>query len=444
MRFHVRLGNAMVACLFSTTTGFASDAPAHPTDEFALAQVIVNPEPFDNDRFGGPISLSGNRFAVGAYFNDTNDLTDSGAVYIYGHQGNQWVLEAQPVPTDPAVDDWFAIASLQGDRLAVGAPMKNQRIGAAYVFERNPANGLWVQQAKLLPETPTTGCGVLGCHLFGNSVSMDGDTVAVSAHVENEEAGAVYVFVRNAQGTWTQQARLAGGGVLADSHFGNQVALEGNTLLVGAYHQNVSSAQRGAAYVFVRDQGAWTQQAQLLASDGDADDLFGSDVALSGNTAVVGARGADLDEASKRGAAYVFVRTGAQWTLQARLDASDGVGSAPGDPFGDQFGYSVAVRGDDVWIGKFPGVGSFAAPDRIGAAYHYRRTAGIWSEVEHFTPEAGSPGDGFANALAFDDRTLLVGSIHEGTAPGEVPSRGAVYAYAKSPDDRIFADDFEP
>lgn len=444
MSSSLRFANAALVCLFLCGIVGAPDLSAQTLSGFVQAQEIVNPEPAANDRFGGPLSLSGDRMATAAFLNDTNGLSNSGAVYIYRREAGLWVLDAQPIPTDPGIDDWFAIVSLDGDRLAVGAQQKNSLIGATYIFERNPVDGLWLQRARLLPAMPSTNCGVVGCHRFGNTVALSGDTVAVGAHLENGQSGAAYVFVRNNQGTWIQQDRLVGSGAVASSEFGNHLALEGDTLLVGSYLEVVASERRGAAYVFVRDQGVWTQQARLLAPDGNESDLFGNAVSLSGNTAVVGARGADLNGQMRRGAAYVYVRNGTQWTLQARLNASDGVGGAPGDADGDQFGYSVKVRGDDVWVGKYPGNSTIPAPGRNGAAYHFHRDAGgHWDEIEHFAPPSGSPGDGFANAIAFDDHALLIGANMEGTPPNEVSMRGTVYAYTKVDDDRIFADDFE-
>ena len=438
----LRFACAALACLLLAGTR-APDARAQALSGFVFTQEIVNPEPAINDRFGGPISLSGNRVAIGAYLNDTNGLSNAGAAYVYRREAGLWVPDAQPLPNDPDIDDWFGVVSLDGERLAVGAQEKNNRIGAAYIFDRDPASGLWNQQAKLLPVTPATSCsGTEGCR-FGGTVSLQGDTVAVGSYEENAQTGAAYVFTRNAQGAWVQQARLLGSDIVAGSRLGSYVALDGDTLLAGAFFHDVTSERQGAAYVFVRSQGTWTEQARLLAPDGDGFDLFGSAVALDGNTAVVGARAADLGSQMRRGAAYVFVRNGTQWTLQARLNASDGVGGGSGNSYGDQFGYSVKVRGDDIWVGKYPGSGVTPMPGRNGAVYHYRRNAGVWTEIEHFTPPSGSPGDGFANAIALDGRVLLIGANLEGSPPDEVSMRGTVYAYTSVADDRIFADDFE-
>lgn len=393
---------------------------------------IVNPQPAASDHFGVNISVSGNRFAVCSVFHDTGGIGDAGAVYLYSMRNGQWSVEAQPVPDDPGVNDQFCAVSLQSGRLVVGASRKASGIGAGYLFERN-ATGAWAQRQKFQPDSPTSSCGdSAGCHLFGVDVALDGDTAVFSAHTESTRRGAAYVFTRNAQGTWMRTARLTASDATPHSQFGNSVAIDGGTIVVGAqFHPNGSG--RGAAYVYTRNpQGVWGEQSRLIDVDGTNSDIFGFSVAVDGDTAVVGAHGRD----SRRGAAYVFVRRDGAWNRQTRLLASDGVA-------GDQFGYSVQISGDDVLVGKYPGVDSGPAADRNGAVYHFRRVGDIWTETEHFTPPSGSAGDGFGVAVARNDRILVAGASREGTPPGEISDRGAVYVYDVSPSDRIFADEFE-
>ncbi|MBW1789419.1 MAG: IPTL-CTERM sorting domain-containing protein, partial [Deltaproteobacteria bacterium] len=147
-----------------------------------------------------------------------------------------------------------------------------------------------------------------------------------------------YVFVRSGV-TWTQQKKLtADVGAIRD-YFGHAVALSGETALVGARGAKVgSNDDQGAVYVFVRSGTTWTPQEKLTADDGAADDEFGNAVALSGATALVGARDADVGGNDRQGAVYVFVRSGATWTQQEKLTADDGAA-------GDDFGRSVALSG---------------------------------------------------------------------------------------------------
>ena len=217
-----------------------------------------------------------------------------------------------------------------------GYPDNGAGSGAAYVFTRDGA-GVWTQQAKLLASDGAAG------DAFDFSVAVAGDTAviaAVGADAQGADSGAAYVFTRDGAGVWTQQAKLlASDGNISD-RFGSSVAVAGDTAVIGASRDDDNGADKGAAYVFTRDgAGVWTQQAKLLASDGNMSDRFGSSVAVAGDTAVIGAS-RDDDNGADKGAAYVFTRDGAGvWTQQAKLLASDGAA-------GDFFGSSVAVAGD--------------------------------------------------------------------------------------------------
>jgi hypothetical protein len=187
----------------------------------------------------------------------------------------------------------------------------------------------WQQQVEL-----TAADGVPGDHL-GGPVALSGDTALVGAWAKNHGAGAAYVFVRSGS-RWAQQARLTARGGAAGDWFGASVALSGDTALVGA----PLAGHTGAAYVFVRDGSRWTQQARLTARDGSACDWFGRTVALSGDTALMGA----WYKNNHAGAAYVFVRDGSRWAQQAELTARDGAAE-------DYFGSSVALCGDTALVG---------------------------------------------------------------------------------------------
>ena len=199
---------------------------------------------------------------------------------------------------------------------------------------------LAVQQAEL-----TAADGAF-YDFFGSSVALSGDTalVGASGHTvgTNGLQGAAYVFVRSGS-SWSQQGPelVAGDGAYNDE-FGYSVAVSGDTALVGAIEHDVGAkAGQGAAYAFVRSGTVWTQQAELTAGDGIAHDWFGHSVALFGDTAVVGANLARWE----RGAAYVFVRSGSSWSQQGpALVHGD-------DAASDAFGYSVALSGDSALVG---------------------------------------------------------------------------------------------
>jgi hypothetical protein len=190
----------------------------------------------------------------------------------------------------------------------------------------------WTQQAKLTASDAAAG------DQLGYSVAISGSTAVVSALAKNAATGAAYVFTHTTTG-WSQQAKLTASDAASPDEFGSSVAVSGSTAVVGSFNNNSGA---GAAYVFARSGTTWSQQAKLTASDAASGDAFGESVALYGSTAVVSAPVKN----SNTGAAYVFARSGTSWSQQAKLTASDGAS-------GDSFGYSVAISGSTAVIGAY-------------------------------------------------------------------------------------------
>ncbi|MGI6496308.1 MAG: FG-GAP repeat protein [Kiritimatiellia bacterium] len=292
------------------------------------------------DCFGWPVALDGDTALVGTYRDDDNG-TDSGSAYVFTRSGGIWTRQAKLTAPDGADEDWFGgSVALHGDTALVGADgddVKGSESGSAYVFTRDGTT--WSQQAKLIASDGAAE------DWFGRSVALSGDTALVGAYGDDDkgaDSGSVYVFTRN-DTTWTQQAKLTAPDGAAWEYFGCSVALDGDTALVGAYWDDDKGDYSGSAYVFTRSGTAWSQQAKLTASDGAYDDCFGWSVALDGDTALVGA-GWDGDKGYYSGSAYVFTRDGTNWTQQAKLTASDGAAY-------DNFGCSVALSGDTALVG---------------------------------------------------------------------------------------------
>src|SRR6266536_5322560 len=173
---------------------------------------------------------------------------------------------------------------------------------------------------------------------FGVSVAVDGDTAVVGAYLDDtpggSDAGSAYVFVRSGT-TWTEQAHLSAPDAEFNDNFGLPVAVDGDTAVVGAESgDSPTVADSGAAYVFVRLGTTWTAQDKLTAPDAERSDLFSSSLAVSGDTAVVGASHDATPAGFEAGSAYVFVRSGSAWTPQAHL-------TAPDAEVGDDFGRAV-------------------------------------------------------------------------------------------------------
>jgi hypothetical protein len=258
--------------------------------------------------------------------------------------------------------------------------------------------------------------------LFGANVAIDGDTLAVGAPAHSDpgapQAGAVYVFTRSA-GAWTLQGDVLTGGAAYDA-FGSGVALTGDTLLVGA-------SRGGYATVFVREDGVWTAKAELTPDPATPGDGFGASVSLSGDTALVGAPGAEVSGVVC-GAAYAFTRSGGVWSQQAKLNASEYVSA------GDSLGSSVAINGDTALIGA-PDTDLEGTPN-AGAAYLYVRCGPVWGDPSRLTPWVPAQARNFGSAVALDDEAAAIGG------PGSQSGRGAVYTYYRlgdmwlAPEDR--------
>jgi hypothetical protein len=216
--------------------------------------------------------------------------------------------------SDPATGDRFGdsvAVSTDGNTIIVGASAKstspNTGDGAAYVYTL--VSGVWTQQAKLVASDRES------LEYFGVSVdlSADGSTAIIGAYLEDTSPstneGAAYVFTRSA-GVWTQQQKLVASDRQFDDRFGNSVALssDGNTALIGASSADTPGLDKGAAYVFTRTSGTWTEQQKLLASDAASNDYFGQNVALSanGSIAIIIASDEDTSPSTNNGAAYIY------------------------------------------------------------------------------------------------------------------------------------------
>ncbi|HKQ47427.1 MAG TPA: thrombospondin type 3 repeat-containing protein [Phycisphaerae bacterium] len=298
-----------------------------------------------NDFFGRSVAVSGDTAVIGAYGDDHGGENDAGSAYVFIRTGGVWSQQAKLTASDAAEEDWFGVSvAVSGDTAVVGAYSDDHAggttAGSAYVFIR--VNGDWTEQQKL------TASDAAQDDRFGWSVAIAGDTAVVAAyfddHLGRTDAGSAYVFVRSA-GVWTQQQKLTASDAAAGDNFGGSVTLYGDTAVVGAIGDDHAGATEvGSAYVFTRTGGVWTQQQKLTASDAALDDLFGYSVALSGDSAVIGAVHDSLPGEPYAGSAYTFTRAGGVWTEQEKLILSDA-------EWGDNFGASVALSGDTVVVG---------------------------------------------------------------------------------------------
>jgi hypothetical protein len=369
------------------------------------------------DGLGSVVAISGDTMVVGARFEDSNQTTITNG------------------------------ANASTDNSASNA-------GAAYVFVRS--GNSWSQQAYL--KAPNAEAS----DQFGTSVAISGDTIVVGANAEDSNqttitngasannsassAGAAYVYTRSGS-SWSQQAYLKAPNAEAGDLFGRVVAISGDTIVVGAHTEasnqttitngasasaNNAASEAGAAYVFVRSGNSWSQQAYLKAPNANALELFGTSVAINGDTIVVGANAEDSNQttitngstasadnsASSAGAAYVFTRSGSNWSQQAYL-------KAPNAQAQDHFGTSVAISGDTIVVGArlensnqtTITNGSTASTDNsassAGAAYVFVRSGSSWSQQAYLKAANAETSDNFGDSVAISGDTIVVGASAE-------------------------------
>ena len=404
------------------------------------------------DRFGERVALSadGQTLAVGVSGEDSaatgvggdqddDSANNAGAVYVYARGGAVWTQQAYIKASNTDAEDQFGMSmalSADGQTLVVGA-----------TGERSAATG------------------------------VDGNQSDNTAY----RAGAVYVYERVGL-KWTQQAYIKASNTDAGDRFGVSVALsaDGQTLVVGAQgeasdaigidgnQQNNSAVAAGAVYVYTRSGSAWTQQAYIKASNTDAFDFFGVNVALSadGQTLAVGAWGEDsavngvnrnqLDNtAEDAGAVYLFTREGAVWTQQDFIKASnaEGMNFDVGDFIGDSFGQSVALSADGQSLVVGAPFEDSAATGvegdqrdntaiNAGSVYVYARMGEGWSQQAYIKASNADTEElfGVSVAMSAEGQTLLVGawgesSIATGIAGDQgdntADNAGAAYVYTR-------------
>ena len=355
-----------------------------------------------DDWFGWSMAMDGDTAVVGAR---TDDST-AGSAYVLTQQSGVWSQVAKLTASDGAAGEEFGESvSIDGETVVVGAPQHDGGKGVAYLFTK-PGTG-WADATETAKLTASDGSGG---DEFGDSVAVDGDTVVVGAPLDDDNisnSGSAYVFTKPSGG-WgdaTQTAKLTASDGLLYSRFGSSVDVDGDTVMVGAATHDLA---RGAVYVFSKPGSGWadaTEMAQLTASDADAGDQLGWSMELDGDTLVVGATFDDVN-GEHSGSAYVFTEPVGGWTdatQTAKLTAFDGAAN-------DQFGTSVAIDGDMVVVGAplDDGVGLSS-----GSVYTFSKPSGGWATVARTATIKASDeafGDRFGKSVAVDGETLLVGA----------------------------------
>ena len=383
-------------------------------------RVRIRMIPIDRDgasAFGTSVAINGETAVIGATGGKVGqDIV--GAAYVFTrNEPPFWNQHTKLTASDSRGGDQLGYAvALSGSEVIAGAPKHSAGglgSGAAYIYEQKE-DGTWVETIKLSDgETASED-------QFGISVAISGNLAISGAQQDDDvapNAGAAYIFERS--GTlWLQRTKLVADDAKAGDLFGNTVAISGETVVVGAPGADDAGPESGAAYVFTYLGDEWVQRAKLIGDDTSMFDHFGTAVAVHENTALIGAHGKD-EGAEDSGAAYIFVRNGVSWIQQAKLAHRNAVP-------GDQFGYAVAIYGDNALIGAHR---SDATGPDSGAAYIFTRNGGTWNQDFELIPNDSGLGDEFGYAVDLTNGIAIIGAPKEDRSE---PDMGAAYVFVET------------
>ncbi len=385
-----------------------------------------------NDRFGSAVAITAETLLVGAPYRDVSSVSDAGTAYVFARdQGgaNNWGQTAVSTASVLSNSAYYGYrVSVDGARAVVGAPQDNNYYGAAYLLGQNQGGAnAWGQVKKL------TASDAAYNDWFGGSVGLDGDTVVVAALYDDDRgssSGSAYLFERHQGGAdnWGQSHKLTASDGAAGDRFGWSVAVAGDAVLAASPYDGEGGSEAGSVYAFDRHAGGahqFGQTRKLTATAADADDEFGSSLAMEAGWLVVGAP----EYNGGQGAAHVFRRddggtpvdyTDDRWFFTRTLYTTS-VDSNAG------LGHAVAVSGNRIVVGA-PRDGS----NNSGAAVIFEQNQGgtnNWGFVKKITATDAAADDRFGSSVGFSGDTLVVGAE---LGDAGVANTGAAYVFARN------------
>ncbi len=405
---HTRV-TILSAVILSLTTLLNVPALAFADDRFATQVKLSEPIP----GFGMTVDIDGNTAAVGASGFRFSDFPLP-VVCVYTREAANWtkgqcLTEEDEVPNS---DDNYGFAiAVSGNTLVVGAASdvtNGVTGGAAYVYVRD--GHTWSLQQKLFASDRAN------FDQFGIAVDVVGDTIVVGAHGDNDEGfqtGAVYVFRRNGT-TWTEEQKLKASDAAPDSAFGASVALNGQTIAIGAPGESSGALFSGAVYVFVNDGTSWQQQGKIKANSAMMNQQLGFTVSVSGDTIVAAAPGEligepadDFNNVLSKGAVYIFERTGTSWDHQKRFFERDRNRTGG-------FAVRAAIEGDTIIVGD----PTYDAGARFtGAVYVFERKGNGWSLKHTLAANDGQFLQAMGFSIAVSGDTVIAGTQSQFSIP---------------------------
>lgn len=313
---------------------------------YAFEQKLDPPDGVAGDNFGRSCAVQGTTAVIGAHWDDTIAGVNAGSAYVWEDGGGTWtaVQKLTPPGGGGAGDSFGNACSIDGDVIAVTAwrhDFVGSESGAVYVWRHNGAE--YVYEQKL------TQSDAAGGDQFGRGVWVKGDVMVVGSHRDDDngaESGSAYVFRYNGS-TWVEEQKLLPSDGAAGDQFGFSVSMDTDVILVGSHgndHSGLSAA--GAAYFFRYNGSSWVEEQKVTASDAEDGDWMGWAVSVDGDAALVSAHHVFMAPLTDPGAGYVFRRVGGVWIEEQKLVASDGVA-------GDTLGFHLILDGETAVMGAW-------------------------------------------------------------------------------------------
>ncbi len=372
------------------------------------------------DNFGKSVAVSGNYSIIGAWTDDERG-PEAGAAYIYfraDEKTDHWILKERLLASDgEAFNNFGGKVAIEGDYAFVAAQGNDDFAGAIYIFKREAeGEDVWTEIQKITAPDKSSG------DYFGTSITVNNGRMAVGAYGEDDKgrsAGAVYTYELN-EDQWKFETKIHDQEGAANDRFGSSVVLNQNTLIVGANRDN----KAGSIIIFEKKESGWNQTLKIFSSDGKAKDRFGCSLALSGDYLAVGADGAE----GFMGAVYIFEKNlgGANnWGEVKKIQPID----ADSD---DRFGKTIAMSGNYLLVG------SEGHEMGMGATYLFRKDKegeNQWGLANKMNAMDGSPRDLFGSSVAMSGEDIFIGAYQSDRKGGAYVFRAEDKSILASKDD---------
>lgn len=453
----LHLENSIIFLLFITIAGITNNIYSQNWTQIYKG---VASDRGSNDEFGSNVAIHGDYAIVGSTLEDHSEtgkdsLDNAGAVYIYKKNSiGKWSQVQKIVASDRVENDYFGRSlAIYGDYIVVGAinnsydeSGKNRvsNAGSAYIFKNT--NGTWLQVQKIVASDRNP------VDAFGISVSINEDYLIVGSASEDHDAagknylinaGSAYIF-KNNTGTWTQIQKIVASDRSDEDRFGFSVSIYKDFIIVGAFNEDEDLTGSntilgaGSAYIFKNNSGTWTQTQKLIASDRGANDIFGVEVKIAEEYAIIGAPSEDhntlgLDSLNNAGSAYIFKKNNnGNWFQIQKIVAPDR------ESFG-LFGYSISISDDYAAIGASRSRKGNLGDNNIfsaGSAYLFKNNLSVWSEYQKIIASDREINDCFGSSVAISGKYTIVGAYyedHDETGNKPITNAGSSYIYKNCP-----------